>query len=150
MLDRKKIHNLVGIQYKHHGRLHCMPASMKDVFVLNDQGSGLDCLGLILLIYKENGFVIPDYVWNIAYGQKWYRAQQNTIFHYIKKYFYEIKKPEYLDAMMFRCDSKIPNHIGVCLGNNAFIHVLENGSVTITQLSGYWSRMRYGYYRYNE
>ena len=106
MLDKKRLYNLVGIQYKHLGRLDCFPASKREVSRLNREGHGLDCLGLMLLVYAEDGFNIPDYVYKIAYDQKWYRGGENIYIEHMAKYFEKVKHLQFLDSVLFRCWSK--------------------------------------------
>lgn len=150
MLDKSAIIKLCGVQYKHMGRLARIPQSASEVFKLNSQGQGLDCLGLLLLIYNADGLNIPDYVWGIKYNPKWYKLGENLYLDNFGSYFDKVDDLTFKDTVMFRTNGEIPNHVGVYIGGNSFIHPLEGKCVVISKLKGYWRRVAYGYFRPKE
>jgi len=150
MLAKSSIIKLRGVQYKHLGRLLRIPQTPSEVAEINRQGKGLDCLGLLLIIYQSDGFIIPDYVWGIDYKQRWYRSRKNLYLEHFGSHFDRVGDLKFLDTIMFRTNSRIPNHVGIYIGGNAFIHPLEGKSVIISKLTGFWRRAQYGYFRPKE
>lgn len=116
--------------------------------------NGVDCYGLVALIYKEEkGLVIPDYT-ELAYNKTRYdiKSQEEHILSSmgIKWVMSDNIKP--FDALIFnkRSNCKITSHIGLYIGNNKFIHVLENFPSHIERLSNpIWKSKLYGVMRFN-
>ena len=105
----------VGIPFKEHGR------DMK----------GVDCFGLILLIYKELGYRIDDY----RYKPDWFKGDYNLFLENYHKYAKRVPKPEPGDAILLSRNGESPTHIGVYLGNGKFIHCLRKVGVVINRLN---------------
>jgi len=108
----------IGIPFKEHGR------DMK----------GVDCFGLILLIYKELGYNIDDY----QYKPGWFKGSYNFFLENYHKYAERIPENEIImpgNAILFSVFDKSPTHIGVYLGNGKFIHCLRKVGVVISKLN---------------
>jgi len=109
------VEKYIGVPFKEHGR---------DI-------KGVDCFGLILLIYKELGYKIDDY----QYKPDWFKGDYNLFLENYHKYAERIEKPEPGDAILLSKNSESPTHIGVYLGNGKFIHCLKKYGVIISRLN---------------
>jgi cell wall-associated NlpC family hydrolase len=121
------ISKYVGIPYKTHGR------TIKE---------GLDCYGLVLLIYNEHGIMLPDIYYsdtNITTNKRIMEGLESTIPN--KK----IDEPEPLCIIEFIVLGE-PSHIGVYIGSNEFIHASRKTGVVIDKLWRWGKRVK-GYYR---
>lgn len=103
---------------------------------------GVDCFGLLYLIYrKERNISLPDYT-ELKYDKEWYK-NENHILDNINDDWIEVSKPFKLyDALIFYnigWKSQIANHIGMYIGEQKFLHILEDRSSTINRLDPYWS-----------
>lgn len=107
--------------------------------------TSVDCYGLVVLIYKDLGFALPDY----EYEDKWYDNGKN---YYVDNYYELWEKVTDLkewDAILFKNRSTVVNHVGLYLGENQFIHCYVNSSVEISDLTRkYWDRCKSQYFRY--
>jgi len=133
----------IGIPYRHLGR-------NKD---------GLDCYGLVVIIYKEKlGIQLPDvceYKYGVEaceYMEAFYTKEQYehvSDFHKLWEQV-DLDKLEKYDVILFSVydDVSAPTHSGVYLGRGKFIHVMHNLPVTISTLE----RMKgiHSAYRYKE
>lgn len=133
----------IGIPYKHLGR------SMK----------GLDCYGLIVMLYQDKlGIELPD-VHNYNFGEN--ASEYMTAFYTKKKYenvsgFSKLWTPvtelERYDVILFKVYEDIdpPTHSGMYLGEGKFIHCMQGLPVTINRLEKHWLKMKHSAYRYKE
>jgi len=148
MLDNKellsRIKKLIGVPYLHLGRLEVLPESSSEILKLKENDSGLDCLGLLILIYKNLGYDIPDYA-KVLYEKDWHKTKRNAYLEGFKKFFEKVDDLKVWDALMFRI--RTGDHTGVYLGNGSFIHSLRNNAVMITEFGGFWENVCYGFYR---
>jgi len=136
-----KFDKYIGIPYKNLGR----------------DFDGIDCYGLVYLIFKnERGIVLPDYT-ELKYDKKWYKNScESHITDNIstcatdRGMFVKATKPyrEY-DCIIFYSGSRIANHIGLYIGNDKFIHCLEERTSEIDRVS-MWNKYIYGHMRYIE
>ena len=130
----------IGLKYKLKGR----------------ESSGLDCYGLVYLIYKEEkGIVLPDFN-SIQYCDTWYEKGEHHITDGIEKIWNigkEIKKPyKPYDVMFFYSSPSktVVNHCGLFIEDNKFIHIYphEKSYSEIARFSGYWESKLYKVIRY--
>ena len=120
----------LGIPYKNCGR----------------DKNGIDCWGLGLRIYEKLGiqlFDIPD----LAYDVTWSKKGGNYLAENSWRDWEIIKQPEFLDVVLLRSASGVPNHGGVILTSGRFIHATMYG-VIVSRLAdpGIVERIE-GYYR---
>jgi len=118
----------LGIPYKENGR---------DL-------NGLDCYGLVKVIDNDNSGTLPEY----AIPSEESLAYQ--IYSDNKDLFEQIDKPEQGCIVVF---SFKPGHIhvGTCIDNNRFIHILPKKNVCIERLDNFfWSKKIVGYYKWNK
>jgi cell wall-associated NlpC family hydrolase len=140
-----KVKKLVGINFKHMGRLDTLPETKAEIQKINENGGGLDCLGLLILVYdRVLGYDIPDYA-VVKYEKKWYKKDRDTYLRGFAKFFEKVDVLQMWDAIMFR--TRGGDHAGIYLEDDRFIHCLEESAVVISRLNGPWERMSYGFYR---
>lgn len=127
-----KYEDLVGVPFKHKGR------NVKE---------GLDCLGLVLEIYKRNGKhiqdPIPDYPcdWDTVKQQNYILENYHT--NWLKIEDNNIKE---LDLVLFGRDKKFPTHIAIIIGYNTIIHSQRKHGVIISRLAKLKESI-HGFYR---
>lgn len=127
--EKDIINTFLGIPYKHRGR---------DL-------SGLDCWGLIKLVYNKLGYTL----WDIEeeYTQDWSFKGKN---HFIENYHKEWDKvisPNIYDVVLFKNGKGIANHGGIMLLNNRFIHSCRIGTIISRLSNEQWKRRIEGFYR---
>jgi len=111
--------------------------------------SGVDCYGLLYLIYKKELQIdLPDFV-SLQYQKEWYKQNENVILDNIWNQWEQISAPfKKFDALLFKLNSKmIVNHCGVYVGDQKFIHVYEDSPSCINRLEGPWLTYFYKGYR---
>lgn len=138
----KSFRKYIGIPYKTYGR------DLK----------GVDCYGLILLIYKEHlGIELPDpntyksWAESHEYLNAFYSESENVVSWYHKLWTPIEGVPHPYDVVLIRLFEELepPSHIGLYIGDGKFIHSMENLPATIHRLD-YWKKGIYGIYRYKE
>ena len=129
-MNEIEIQELIGIPFKIHGR------DLK----------GLDCYGLVKLIEKKRGNIIPEYA---------YSGIEKTFVDYMindnMSLVTEIENPEPFCTVTFSIRQPFVHHIGIVLSNtNYFIHVMQKRHVVIERLdSDTWKNKIRGYYTWN-
>lgn len=124
------VRKYIGIPYKHNGR----------------NNAGVDCLGLMLLILKDVGIKLPNDDGEII-KRDWFNENPMRFIQGLEQYGEKIDITELqpLDVVVF-CFQGIPRHAGVMVDRSHFIHIRENGRVSVTRLKRY-SRFFYAAYR---
>jgi cell wall-associated NlpC family hydrolase len=132
----------IGIPYRHLGR----------------DRSGIDCYGLVVLIYKEKlGIELPD-VCNYKcrddahnYMTAFYTSKKYETVSGFNKLWYPVTKLEPYDILLFTADEyPQPTHSAVYLGDGKFIHSLRGQAVVICRLEKRWLSCFHSAYRYKE
>lgn len=115
---------------------------------------GVDCYGLMYIIYKyERKIELPDFL-EIKYDKNWYKKGGNHVLDCrgsIKNTWDDVSEPyKMFDGLLFYLNSKkIVNHVGMYIGNGKFIHVHEGTNSCIERLdtkiwlSNLYSAIRY-------
>lgn len=94
----------------------------------SDPQSGFDCSGFVQYIFSLNGIKLPRTA-----------SQQSAIG-------VKVTNPIGGDLVFFVTDhSGSIGHVGIYIGNNAFIHASRSKGVTITSLSDNWYSQRYAF-----
>ena len=135
--ERQILNKYVGIPYKHKGR----------------NLSGLDCLGLIIMIYADLGREVLDF--GVDYDEDWSFNNQN---HFIENYHRQwdpTQKAAPGDVVLFqskvygkgREPITVVNHGGVVLSRQRFIHSCKPGTVVSELSDAKWMRRLQGFYR---
>jgi cell wall-associated NlpC family hydrolase len=123
----------IGIPYKHLGRDHL----------------GVDCFGLIWLLYKEKkGITLPDYV-ELKYSVDWYK-KENHIVNNITSNWEEVRDRIYqpFDIFLFQCTTSVVNHVAMYIDDFKLIHVQEGINAHIFILDDKWKARLYKVLRY--
>jgi len=123
----------IGIPFKHLGRY-------KD---------GVDCYGLITLIYKEK---LGIYLFDVEnYRKEWYKEYNLFVSNYWRQW-RKIDQTELLpyDVLLFCMEESkaIPSHVGLYIGDGRFIHCMEKGSVIISKFERVWKKVFHSAYRF--
>lgn len=80
----------------------------------------------------------------------WDRGESVFVDHVEKSGFRPLvvgEDPAYGDLILFQVQSRVPNHLGIHLGSQAFLHQPRNRLSTVDTYSGPWERMTYNTYR---
>lgn len=106
--------------------------------------SGLDCLGLAHLFYKDLGIDFPDGDGE-AYSDRWVFEDPNRYLRGVltigKEVSNDVLRP--LDFVYFRIGRFI-SHGGVMVDSKRFIHVLQGQSVHLSEIDRRWGRRLIG------
>lgn len=91
-------------------------------------GIGLDCVGVVSVICQRKGISVQ----RMEYGRK---VRLHVIREYLDEYFKRIPVVDRRegDVLLFR-----PGHLGVCSGNDLFIHAVQDTGVTESRLDEFW------------
>ena len=124
----------IGLKYKHLG---------KDF-------SGVDCFGIIWLIFKEErGIILPDFTTlNYSPGLLKQNEDKNLIKNVIDgdKSFKKVDSPyKIFDCPIFldSCTKTFANHIGIFITDDSFIHIRENTTSMVSKLDDYYKSKLY-------
>jgi cell wall-associated NlpC family hydrolase len=121
------IQDLIGIPYEKHGR------TIK----------GLDCYGLVHLIYERLGKELPNFPEDYTELLTIHNAVEKN-----KDKFIKLDKPEPFCIVTFSIYPPYVTHIGVVLEDCIrFIHIMEKRNVTIDKLDKWQKRIR-GFYKW--
>ncbi|MGL6168922.1 MAG: C40 family peptidase [Fusobacteriaceae bacterium] len=86
--------------------------------------SGVDCSGLIQILYKENFCIeLPRTTWDIS--KKGVEIKKNSEW-------------EVGDLLFYKIGRKKVRHVGVYIGENRFLHASTSKGVIISEISSYW------------
>ena len=127
--DLQLFDKYIGLKYKNLGRSF----------------DGVDCFGLICLIYaEERNTILPDFT-ELRYSQDWYK-EENHILDNIWTDWKEINSQyKIYDGLLFYNSSQkiVVNHIGIYIGNDKFLHIQENQTSMISRLDKFWTSKLY-------
>src|SRR3989338_471654 len=130
MLQAEIIQKYLGIRYRHHGR---------DL-------SGLDCYGLVLRVFEDQGIKLWDI--NEEYDENWSWQGRNLFVENYAKDWEFVDDYRFMDVACFQNGKGIVNHAGVYLGENKFIHAVKAGVVVSRCADREWQKRWVGFYRY--
>lgn len=110
--------------------------------------NGTDCWGLVRLVYKnELNIDLPSFTadYDTTDGER-----LEELFAQYKEGWESTDNPEVGDAVIFRIFG-YESHIGICIGDNKFLHVREGRDAVIESLdNAKWSKRITGFFRYSE
>jgi cell wall-associated NlpC family hydrolase len=130
MTEQQIIDKYLGVPYLHKGR------DLK----------GLDCWGLIILVYKDLDMTVLDF--DIDYDQNWSFKKENYFIENYHKQWVKIEVPEtpkLFDVVLFNSRNGIPNHAGIVMNGTRFIHTCKAGTV-LGRVNNMTDKIE-GYYR---
>lgn len=110
--------------------------------------SGLDCWGLVRLVYKEEFDIeLPSFSDDYEYDDT-ERIEQLTAQY--KEGWEEVSSPKPGSIVLFKVLGHL-SHIGIYIGGNKFLHCLENHSSVIENLDSInWNKRFAGFFNYVE
>ncbi len=110
--------------------------------------SGVDCWGLVRLIYKnELDINLPSFTTEYEISDN---ERLEELFAQYKEGWESTDTPEVGDVVMFRIFG-YEAHIGICVGDNKFLHVREGRDSAIESLDNpKWSKRITGFFKYSE
>lgn len=112
--------------------------------------SGADCWGLVILYYREElGIELPDYKGAPAYrdwcDSRYILEAADTLSELFSSV--DVTQAQPGDVVVICANSRVPNHIGVCLDNKEFLHTLDGHGPAVSRLST-WRRRVHKLYRH--
>lgn len=109
---------------------------------------GVDCWGLILLIYKDLGHKLLDI--EEDYDEKWsWKGRDLFIENYYEKW-EKIAKPKQFDVILFKNSKGVVHHGGIALRNERFIHTSKLGTSLLRLYDKKWVKSIEGFYHYKD
>lgn len=104
---------------------------------------GLDCLGFIIMFYREFGITIPNDD-GIIIEKDWYKHDPERYIRNIKKLSnrnIDMRSLKPLDLAYFAISRNIITHTGIMLNGYEFAHMTPNRNFRINRLDRQWGRM---------
>lgn len=109
--------------------------------------SGLDCWGLIEVVYRERlGIDIGEHHAIDPGPDGWYEDAEREVARYIPEWC-EIERPAAMDGLLFKIKGH-PCHTGLWVAPDLFLHSFNERPVGIERLSRGWSNRLLGMYRH--
>lgn len=105
---------------------------------------GLDCWGLIKLVYADRGIKL----WDIeeVYAKDWSRKNKNLFIENYWRDWERVINPILFDVVLFKNNHGITNHAGIILNEEMFLHCRRGGTV-VSKLYD-WEDKIEGFYRH--
>lgn len=105
---------------------------------------GIDCLGFIILFYKEFGIEIPNDDGEFI-EEDWYKTDPLRYIRGIKSMGgkeVRIEQLQPLDLVYFAISRNIITHTGIMINDREFVHMSPKSGFLVSRLERHW-RMRY-------
>lgn len=131
------IFEYAGIPYKHLGR----------------DKNGVDCWGLIMLIYKDKlNIQLQDIgdIGEVDYAKNWSLQGKDYFMENYQSRWERVTTPKIFDIVLLRNSRGIANHAGVMLNSNSFINCLKGGVVVSRITDAVWKGRLVGFFRYKK
>jgi len=108
---------------------------------------GLDCWGLIKLVYKE---MLKVELWDIGeeYPEDWSFAGRDLFMENYRKQWAKVAVPEIYDVVLIKNGGGTVNHAGIMINNQSFLHCIKAGAVVSRVTDKIWKPRIAGYFRY--
>lgn len=103
---------------------------------------GIDCLGFIILFYKEFGIDIPNDDGNYI-EEDWYKHDPERYIRAIKKFDAKqvpFKDLQPLDMVYLAISRNIITHTGIMINSKEFVHMSPKSGFLISKLERHWKR----------
>ena len=118
----------IGIPYRHNGR---------DL-------SGVDCLGLIAMFYKDLGIALIDGD-GAPIAEDWYVHDPERYERGLESVGVEADgELQPLDLVYFELGDGVVRHAGIMVSKTHFIHVREGRRVDVSRYRGFWRKHHVG------
>lgn len=104
-----------------------------------------DCYTLFKDLYSIGGVHLPE----MTYIANWAEMGQNLyIENLIKCGFEQVAEPDLCDVILFQMGTNVPNHAGIYVGKQYFIHHAIGQLSKRDLLSGYWLKHFHSFWGY--
>jgi len=111
---------------------------------------GVDCYGLLYLIYKnERNIILPEYNYPEEWAKMGYNYIEDETRHTL--HWEKVGKPyKVFDVIILYASLKrvVANHLGIYIGNDKFIHILNEKYNSMVERLSRWESRLYGVWRY--
>jgi len=127
---RRRLEKYKNVPFVHNGR------SLK----------GLDCLGFVIMFYKEYGIHLPNDDGR-EIEEDWYKTDPLRLIRSIRKLparsvsYYELQA---LDLVYFAISRDIITHTGIMINSKEFAHMSPKKNFCIDRIDGAWRRRSRG------
>lgn len=129
-----------------------LPKYKNAVFVHNGRSlkDGIDCLGFIILFYREFGISIPNDDGR-PIEEDWFKHDPERYIRSIRRLaprevpFHELRA---LDMVYFAISRDIITHTGIMINNLEFAHMSPKSNFLISKLERHWKRRLRGAVRF--
>ncbi len=105
---------------------------------------GLDCYGLIIMVYKEIGYNLIDLD---NYDKNWTRKGEDLFVDNYQKQWVRVITPHLYDVILFTGAKGLTNHAGIYLRPDRFLHCVKAGVVIGKFSNDLWANRIAGYFR---
>ena len=127
--ERTLVSQFLGVPYAHQGRTL----------------EGLDCYGIVILFYRELGYELYDID---GYPVNWCKRGRNFLLENFHKQWEKVEKPRPYDLVGFTILTPNPDHIGIYLAEDKFLHCSRQGVVISNLSDPRWKDNIEGYYHF--
>lgn len=107
---------------------------------------GLDCLGFMVMFYKDFGIEIPSGDGNDI-EKDWYRYDPERYLRGLKSIGgkeVELHELAPLDLIYFSVKKNIVTHTGIMVSNREFVHMSPRKGFTLDSMARHWRKFRGG------
>ncbi|MTI48736.1 MAG: peptidoglycan endopeptidase [Firmicutes bacterium] len=121
-----------------------IPKFEKVKFVHNGRSfeEGIDCLGFVILFYREFGIEIPNDDGEFI-PEDWYKTDPERYISAIKQFSNKqvsINELQPLDLAYFAISRNIITHTGIMISQDRFVHMSPKSGFLISKLERHWKR----------
>ena len=129
-LELDIVDRYLGVAYKHHGR---------DL-------AGLDCWGLIKMIYKDLGYDLLDIE---TYDKEWVSKGANFFVENYHLQWERVVHPELFNVVMFKNKDGVACHAGLYLKEGIMIHASDRAGVVLIRINTVGNGKQFdGFYKF--
>ncbi|EOC99918.1 C40 family peptidase [Caldisalinibacter kiritimatiensis] len=103
---------------------------------------GVDCLGFVVLFYKEFGIEVPDNDGK-PIEKNWFKKDPERYIRGIQslgKKAVSINELQPLDLVYFAISHNIITHTGIMIDNKRFVHMSPKSGFLVSKLERHWKR----------
>ncbi len=134
-MNSKEIHDKIQI---------LLPKFKNAKFVHNGRSmtEGIDCLGFIILFYKEFGIDIPSDDGQ-PIDKDWFKTDPVRYINAIRKFSnneIDLESLKPLDMVYFAISHNIITHTGIMINKKEFVHMSPKSGFLISKLERHWKR----------
>lgn len=112
--------------------------------------TGLDCGGLVMLVYRERlGVELPEYKGALVDMSMGGLRKAHEIIKAELSRWVKVDRPQEFDVVSVRAGGLDGGHVGIVCGRSEMLHIMHGINSTVTSFKGAaWARRVTGFYRY--